>query len=144
VKAFRTLAQDSTYFDYRYVLICLTRRRGLTQGVLGDAAGAAAGNRRAVELCGGLLLRSGFDLFVPGYSNAALAGRARQTGAGGTAAQGKGEGPSAMHWLRRAVAVGYRNFNEIRIDPALDPLRSRDDFRLLMMDVVFPAEPFVR
>ena len=47
-----------------------------------------------------------------------------------------------MEWLGRAVAMGYRNANEIRIESALDPLRSRDDFRLLMMDVAFPAEPF--
>jgi len=30
----------------------------------------------------------------------------------------------------------------VRIESALDPLRSRDDFRLLMMDLAFPAEPF--
>jgi hypothetical protein len=47
-----------------------------------------------------------------------------------------------MGWLRRAVGVGYRNANEVRIESALDPLRSRDDFRLIMMDLAFPAEPF--
>jgi hypothetical protein len=46
--------------------------------------------------------------------------------------------------LGRAVAVGYRNANEIRIESALGPLRSRDDFRQLMMDATFPAEPFAR
>ena len=29
-------------------------------------------------------------------------------------------------------------------DPALDPLRSRLDFRLLMLDLEFPADPFAR
>jgi hypothetical protein len=29
-------------------------------------------------------------------------------------------------------------------DPDLDALRSRTDFRLLMMDLVFPGEPFTR
>ena len=47
-----------------------------------------------------------------------------------------------MGWLRRAVGVGYRNANEVRIESALAPLRSRDDFRLIMMDLVFPTEPF--
>jgi hypothetical protein len=46
-----------------------------------------------------------------------------------------------MGCLRRAVGVGYRNANEVRIESALDPLRSRDDFRLLMMDLVIPANP---
>ena len=27
---------------------------------------------------------------------------------------------------------------------ALGPLRDRDDFRLLLMDLAFPAEPFIR
>jgi hypothetical protein len=97
VKAFRTLAQDSTYFDYRYVLVSLTRRRGLTQGVLGDPAGAAAGTRRAVGLCGGLQLRSGSDLFETACAHAALAGLAGQTGSGVTAAEGEVEATSAMH-----------------------------------------------
>ena len=38
--------------------------------------------------------------------------------------------------------MGYRNANEIRIESALGPLRSRDDFRQQMMDATFPAEPF--
>jgi hypothetical protein len=32
--------------------------------------------------------------------------------------------------------------NELRIESAPDPLRSRDDFRLLMIDVVFPTDAF--
>ncbi len=29
-------------------------------------------------------------------------------------------------------------------DPALDPFRDRDDFRLLMLDCTFPTKPFAR
>jgi hypothetical protein len=47
-----------------------------------------------------------------------------------------------MAVLHQAVAMGYRNPRAYRAESALDPLRSRDDFRLLMMDVSFPAEPF--
>ena len=46
-----------------------------------------------------------------------------------------------MELLERSVKLGIRNANEFRIESALDPLRSRDDFRLLMMDVAFPSEP---
>ncbi len=70
-----------------------------------------------------------------------LAGRARS---GVTAAEGKAAAAKAMDYLGRAVAVGYRNANEIRIESALDPLRSRDDFRLLMMDLAMPDDPFAR
>jgi hypothetical protein len=46
--------------------------------------------------------------------------------------------------LGRAIAIGYRNADELRVESALDPLRSRDDFRLLILDVAFPADPFTQ
>ena len=49
-----------------------------------------------------------------------------------------------MPLLRRAVALGYRNPDAYRTEDALDPLRAREDFRLLMMDPVFTAEAFAR
>jgi hypothetical protein len=49
-----------------------------------------------------------------------------------------------MHWLRQAVDAGYRNVALMQRDQDLDPLRSRDDFRLLMMDLEFPDDPFAR
>ena len=49
-----------------------------------------------------------------------------------------------MEWLRTAVAMGYRNANEIRIESALNSLRSRGDFRLQILDLAMPSEPFAR
>ena len=46
-----------------------------------------------------------------------------------------------MDTLRRAVAAGYRSVDWIRRDPDLDPLRSRPDFQLLMLDLDFPDDP---
>jgi hypothetical protein len=40
--------------------------------------------------------------------------------------------------------LGYRSPDIFRSEDALGPLRGRDDFRLLMMDVAFPAEAFAR
>ena len=48
----------------------------------------------------------------------------------------------AIATLRRAVAVGYRDITSLRADPDLDPLRSRLDFRLLLLDAAFPDDPF--
>jgi serine/threonine-protein kinase len=50
----------------------------------------------------------------------------------------------AMDMLREAVAAGYRDFeiDLMRTDPVLDPLRERPDFRMLMMDLAFPADPW--
>jgi hypothetical protein len=52
------------------------------------------------------------------------------------------EAARAMESLVRAVAAGYRNANETRIESALDLLRGRDDFKLMMMDLAMPVEPF--
>ena len=46
-----------------------------------------------------------------------------------------------MDSLRRSVALRGGDLAWMCIDPALDPLRDRADFRLLMMDLAFPAEP---
>ena len=59
-----------------------------------------------------------------------------------------GEGPvefgRAMEMLRRAVAAGYWDVAWMRRDPDLDPLRSRADFQVLLLDLAFPADPFTR
>ena len=47
-----------------------------------------------------------------------------------------------MALLRSAVAMNYRSPDAFRTEDALDPLRGRDDFRLLMMDLAMPADPF--
>jgi len=39
---------------------------------------------------------------------------------------------------------GYRNPDLYRTESALDPLCTRPDFQVLMMDLAFPAEPFAR
>ena len=48
----------------------------------------------------------------------------------------------AMADLHQAAAVGWRNPAAYRYEPALGPLRDREDFKLLMMDLAMPAEPF--
>src|SRR5262249_60801917 len=55
--------------------------------------------------------------------------------------EGRVEFDRAMDTLRRAVAAGYNSFDWMRRDPDLDPLRSRPDFQLLMMDLAMPAGP---
>jgi hypothetical protein len=50
----------------------------------------------------------------------------------------------ALADLRRAVSAGYRDFGNMRANTDLDPLRDRPDFRMLMMDLAMPADPFAR
>ena len=46
--------------------------------------------------------------------------------------------------LRRAAAAGFRMLSLMAFDHDLDPLRSRPDFQVLMMDLSFPNDPFAR
>jgi tetratricopeptide (TPR) repeat protein len=46
--------------------------------------------------------------------------------------------------LKQAVIAGWKNALRIATDPELAALRGRDDFKLLLMDLDFPAEPFTR
>jgi eukaryotic-like serine/threonine-protein kinase len=130
--------------EYVVKLVSALWRRGLTRGDLGDLAGAAADVRRAVQLSDGLPPRTVRYLFEKACSYASLAGLAGRPGSGVPAPEGKAAADRAMDWLRGAVAVNYRNVNELRNESAFDTLRSRRDFQLLMMDMEFPADPFVR
>jgi tetratricopeptide (TPR) repeat protein len=134
--------EDPKASGYRSGLAENYLNRGLARRAQGDPAGAAADLRRAVALYDTLPPpRSGTDLFLSACSHAALSGLAGQPSAGVSIAEGPSEADSAMALLHRAVRLSYRNFDTYRIDDALDPLRGREDFKLLMMDLTFPAEP---
>jgi hypothetical protein len=124
------------------MLACALRRRGLILRDLGDPAGAAADARRALALCDGPAPRSVEEVFETACCHAMLAGLAGQGGSGVSAAEREEEAGRSMQSLRRAVALGYHNGNELRIESAFDPLRGRDDFPLLLMDLSMPADPF--
>jgi tetratricopeptide (TPR) repeat protein/tRNA A-37 threonylcarbamoyl transferase component Bud32 len=50
----------------------------------------------------------------------------------------------AVAALRRAAEAGHLNLDQIRQDPVLDPLRPRRDCQDLVLDLSFPADPFLR
>jgi eukaryotic-like serine/threonine-protein kinase len=52
-------------------------------------------------------------------------------------------GDGSVRLLRQALAAGFRDTKSLRESHDLDPLRSRPDFRLLMMDLAMPSDPFV-
>jgi eukaryotic-like serine/threonine-protein kinase len=126
---------------YRSDLAWSCRRRGLARRDLGDFAGAAADARRAVALWDSLPSRTGEEWFETACARAALADL---TGRDGSAAEAAGEAETAMALLHKAVAMGYRRLDAFRTEDALDPFRDRPDFRLLMMGLAMPADPFAR
>jgi serine/threonine-protein kinase len=77
-------------------------------------------------------------------SHALLGRAAGMPGSGLLPGEGPVELDRAMEMLRQAVAAGYWDVAWMRRDPDLDPLRSRADFQVLLLDLAFPADPFSR
>ncbi len=48
----------------------------------------------------------------------------------------------AVSLLKRAIEGGYRNVANFENDPCWRPVQHRHDFRMLLRDLVFPADPF--
>ena len=79
--------------------------------------------------------------FEAACCRAALAGLAGRAGSGVSAGEATSQADAAMGLLWKAIGMGYRYTDHYRTEDALDPLRGREDFKLLMMDLTFPAEP---
>ena len=128
--------------DFRAGLGETYLRLGQVRCDMKNLAGAAAAWRRALAHYDGTKTLSGESTFLLACCHAGLAGLAGRPGSGVSAAEGADQAEKAMAVLRQAVAMGYRNPNSYRTESALDPLRNRPDFQLLMMDLVFPTKPF--
>jgi hypothetical protein len=98
----------------------------IDQGVLVAASQAWTRGKASRTLTG---------LYNLACSHAELASVAAKPGSAITEAEGCSEADRAMEWLRQTVVAGYRKLAALWTDPSLDPLRSRPDFQLPMMDV---------
>jgi tetratricopeptide (TPR) repeat protein/tRNA A-37 threonylcarbamoyl transferase component Bud32 len=111
------------------------------EGHVAEAADAYRNGLAILERLPGL---PPIDHFNVGISHAGLAGLATRPGSGLSAAEGLAEADRAMTWIRKAADGGYAPLAQLRSADALDSLRSRRDFQLLMMDLAFPQDPFAR
>jgi hypothetical protein len=129
---------------YRARLADSLRRLAWLKVDAGDAAGAGADARRAVGLLEGMPARDARRWFSLACARATLSAAAGRVSPGPSTAEASGLADRAIDDLRRAAAMGYRSPAAYRYEPALGPLRGRDDFRLLVLDLAFPADPFAR
>ncbi len=96
---------------------------------------------RQALLLSGTLSHSPENEFEIACCHAALAMLVGQPNSGVSAAQEEEEVNMAMEHLAGAVAKGYRNLNEIRIESAFDTLRKRSEFKKLMVELEKNAPP---
>jgi tetratricopeptide (TPR) repeat protein len=131
---------------YRSDLAVTLGNIGALRREAGQFTQAVTGFRRAISLLDGLGLeyRTPEDDYNLVCYHSSLAGLADRPGSGLTAGDGRQEADRAMDDLRRAASGGFRMLALMSTDHDLDPLRSRPDFRMLMMDLTFPDEPFAR
>ncbi len=139
----RLIESDPANTDYRAGLGESLLRSGQLRRATGDIAGAAADWRAAIGLYVGLPTRTrvGEIAGLEADCRAMLSTLAGLPGSDVSAADGPREADAAVALLRRAVADGFR-ITVLRVEPSLDPLRDRPDFRALVMDAKFPADPF--
>jgi hypothetical protein len=128
--------------NYRAGLAENLLNRGLALLAQRDRPGAAADLRRGMGLFPGKTLLTGEQQYLFGCARAGLPGLARRPSSSVSAAEAVTEAGAAMSLLDKAVEMGYRNPDAYRTEDALNPLRGRDDFRLLTMDLAMPAQPF--
>ena len=119
-------------------------RSGQARRYEGDTAGASADWRRADELLEGVGPLNPEPTFMHACCHSSLSWAAGRPGSAVPAAEADAEAAKALALLRRAAESGYREFAAYHSETALDPLRDRDDFRLLLMDLAFPADLFAR
>jgi serine/threonine-protein kinase len=127
--------------EYQEELVSSLSRVGRLHQELGRAAEAADAFRKAIASLE-KLPRSPGNTYDQACYRSLLCGLGGRPGSGVSAAEGQAEAGRAMDLLRRAVAAGYRDLTNMRIDPDLDPLRSRPDFQVLLMDLAMPDDPF--
>src|SRR5262249_53875763 len=134
---------DPAREKYRNGLAQCLLRSGQISGSSGHVGRAAAEWRRAISIYEGARTRSGASAVPEAGCHAMLSRVAGLAGSGIPTSDSSREAERAIGLLREAVSEGYLSYipgNE----RALDSIRSRPDFQLLIMDLAVPADPFAR
>jgi serine/threonine-protein kinase len=122
--------------QFRIDLAWILKNIALVQRQAGRVADAHRSFEEAIAIWDEIRSPSGVVLYLKA---SALAQVSDLDGPGST---GRATADLAMLTLHKAVAAGYHDMFSFSGDITLDPLRSRSDFQLLMMDLAFPADPF--
>jgi tetratricopeptide (TPR) repeat protein len=134
------IAEFPEVTGYRWRMGECLLRSGQVRLATGDPSGAASVWREAIRAYE-IPTRGGELAMFEAGCHDLLSGLVGATGSGVPASEAGPEAEAAMVILRRIAAEGY-DASQIRMESSLDTLRDRPDFRLLLMDLTMPAEPF--
>jgi tetratricopeptide (TPR) repeat protein/tRNA A-37 threonylcarbamoyl transferase component Bud32 len=118
------------------------RLRGITLQKCGRAAEAVSAFREAINLLAGIASPTSGDIYDLACCQSLLSGVAPDAGSGLAAADGQADADQAILSLRRAFAAGWKRLDYMRADTDLDPICGRRDYQVLILDHVFPRNPF--
>jgi tetratricopeptide (TPR) repeat protein len=121
---------------YRFNLAFDCRALGRAEEQSGRPAGALAAFDRARQLDAAQAPK----IFIARYNQAcdlALMARVAPPDRRTSLAE------QALETLRRSIAQGYRSYIEVFNDADLSAIRGCPEFQALLLDLAFPAEPFV-
>jgi hypothetical protein len=138
------LDADPKFTQARIAWLQGLRGLGAIQLDAGRAGDAVSTLRRVVAFGEGIPSSYAKTLNYLAECHALLGRAAGVPGSGLPSGERPVELGRAMEMLRRAIAAGYWDVAWMRRDPDLDPLRSRADFQVLLLDLAFPADPFTR
>ena len=128
----------------RYDLANGLRLRGITLQKCGRLPEAVSAFSEAIGLLEGLASPTAGETYDLACCESLLSGVASDAGSGLTAADGEAEAVKAIDCLRRDFAKGWKRLDFMRADTDLNPIRSRRDYQMLILDCGFPRNPFGR
>jgi serine/threonine-protein kinase len=135
------IAEFPEMVRYRMLKIECLLRSGQVRMASGDVTGAVADWCRGIEWAEPLPPRVGEPAIYEAACHAELAGAAGREGSGIPSSDAGREADKAMSILRRAAGDGSYGY-ALRLESAFEWLGDREDFRSLLLDSGFPAEPF--
>jgi serine/threonine-protein kinase len=140
----KLIEADPSTASYRSKLADTFRRRGIAMRKCDPPSHAVRDFRQSIGILLELTEPTAGDYYNIARAQSLISGVAAELGSGVSSADGRAAAEEAMTALHRAVAAGCQDLGLMRTDPDLEPIRSRSDFRFLVMDMAFPADPFVR
>jgi serine/threonine-protein kinase len=140
----RLIAADPSSRNDRAALAAAFRARGLAMEKLGRPATAASDYRQSITVTREIRSPIPMDDYNLACCQSLLSRALAKAGSPTAAADSRAAADQAIISLQKAIAAGWQDVVLLRTDTDLEPIRSRPDFRPILLNTGFPPNPFER